>query len=83
MLNIFLKLEDTVLVSININMLFKDFITEIILKKFPILTRINVNRIYIISHTSLYLSPKHFETKLKDLDYFFDNNTYRIKVLIQ
>ena len=80
MLNIFLKLEDTVLVSININMLFKDFITVIILKKFPILTRIDVNRICIISNTILYLSRTHFETKLKDLNYFFDNNTYRIKV---
>jgi hypothetical protein len=82
-INIFLKLEKTVSVNVDTNMLFKDFINEIIFKNFPMLAKIAVDRIYIVSKSILDLSPVYFETKLKDLDYFFNNNTYTIKVRVE
>jgi len=82
-INIFLKLEKTISVNIDNNMILKDFINEIIFENFPMLKKINIDRIYIISKSILDLSPIHFETKLKDLDYFFEGFTYTIKVRIE
>jgi hypothetical protein len=79
-INIFLKFNVTIYVSINPNMTLKELI-EIVLDKFPILQKIDLFRIYFISsHKNLYFSETNQNDSLKSFNYFYNDFSYDIKI---
>lgn len=80
-INIFFKFNETIYISINLNMTFKELI-ELLLEKFPFLQRIDdIFRIYFtFSHKKLYFLETNQNDILKSFNYFYNDFHYEIKL---
>ena len=77
-INIFLKFDKTICITIDVNMSLKNFI-EILMDKFPILKKIDIYRIYLLNGSKiLYFSEVNQNNSLKSFNYFNDKLTYYI-----
>ena len=81
--NIFLQFDIASIVNVTFDddMTLRDFIENIVIKKFPILKSIDISRIYFISSKVLENNELTLNSKLKDLNGYFKNmGRYTVKI---